>query len=104
MTSTKATVIVSDMLKDAGRCIDGYGMVWMRRLKAPLKQISKAVSTTEGLPKWWLAGALLDAHGRPPAGSYPDDPMNFYVSYMTDHARWRELLKARREAANMTAG
>ncbi len=45
-------------------------------------------------------GAPLDAQGRPPAGSYLDDLMKFYVGYMSDHSRWLELMKAKKREAD----
>ena len=48
---------MNDMLKDAGRLIGRYGMVWIRRLEAPVAEVWQAVSTTDGLSRWWLGGA-----------------------------------------------
>ena len=46
---------MSDIARDAGRVIDGLGMVWTRRLEASLDDVWLAVSTSEGLQKWWLS-------------------------------------------------
>ena len=43
-----------DLLANAGRLIDRHGMVWIRRLDAPIEQVWQAVSTEEGLAKWWI--------------------------------------------------
>jgi uncharacterized protein YndB with AHSA1/START domain len=49
---------MTDMLKDAGRFIDGYCiMLWMRKLDAPIERVWEAVSTKEGLSKWWMRGS-----------------------------------------------
>lgn len=42
------------MLEHAGRFFAGRGMVWTRRLGAPIERVWAAVSTTEGLRKWWI--------------------------------------------------
>ena len=45
---------MSDMLRDAGRFIDRHSMVWMRWLDAPVNRVWEAVSTQEGISKWWI--------------------------------------------------
>ena len=49
---------MSDMLRDAGRFIDRYGMVWLRRLDAPVERVWETVSTKEGLSHWWIVNQV----------------------------------------------
>ena len=49
---------MSDMLRDAGRFIGRHSMVWMRRLDAPVERVWEAVSTKEGLSKWWIVNKV----------------------------------------------
>lgn len=54
-------------------------------------------------------GAPLDEKGRPPAGSYLQQLMSFYVGYLADHASWATHMRSRAgprepgEAAKVTA-
>lgn len=41
------------LLADAGRLIDRHAMAWMRRLNAPLDEAWQAISTADGLRRWW---------------------------------------------------
>lgn len=43
-------------LDDAGRLLDRQSMVWLRRLDAPIERVWEAVSTSDGLSKWFLVG------------------------------------------------
>ncbi|MAF13183.1 hypothetical protein CMK11_22240 [Candidatus Poribacteria bacterium] len=42
------------LLAHAGTPLDKQTMVWTRRLDVPLEEVWHAVSTEEGLKKWWL--------------------------------------------------
>ncbi|MEM9807605.1 MAG: SRPBCC domain-containing protein [Cyanobacteria bacterium P01_D01_bin.56] len=41
-------------LDRAGRLITAHAMCWVRYLQAPIEQVWEAVSTKEGLTKWWV--------------------------------------------------
>lgn len=43
-----------EILAGAGVPLEKQTMVWTRRIKAPFGKVWKAVSTAEGLHKWWL--------------------------------------------------
>jgi hypothetical protein len=51
------TTDTGEMLKDAGHAVDGLGVVWLRYLDAPVAEVWDAISTSEGLQKWWLGGS-----------------------------------------------
>ncbi len=48
--------VMNEMLKDAAVILDS-GMVWSRRLSAPVEDVWKAVSTSPGVQQWWLGGS-----------------------------------------------
>lgn len=41
------------LLADAGRLVDRHAMAWVRRLSAPLDRAWEAISTQDGLARWW---------------------------------------------------
>jgi len=55
---TKEKSQMSDILNDAGRFIDRHSMVWMRKLDAPIERVWEAVSTKDGLSKWFLVSTI----------------------------------------------
>ncbi len=52
------------MEEDARKFVDG-AMVWTRKLDVPVERVWEAVSTKEGLSKWWMAGSPNDIDLRP---------------------------------------
>lgn len=41
------------VLADAGRLVNRHAMAWIRRLSAPLDSAWAAISTADGLARWW---------------------------------------------------
>ncbi len=46
------------MVANAGRVIGSRGMVWIRRLDAPIDEVWRTVSTKEGLDRWWITRSV----------------------------------------------
>lgn len=46
------------LISRAGHLVDRHAMCWMRNLAGPIDEVWQAVSTLEGLKKWWLAGTV----------------------------------------------
>jgi uncharacterized protein YndB with AHSA1/START domain len=42
------------LVANAGKVVGNRGMLWIRRLDVPLEDVWHAVSTKEGLDRWWL--------------------------------------------------
>ena len=59
------TTPVGKLLENAGRLVNRHSMVWLRRLEAPLETVWVAVSTSEGLRKWWMAPSKITMDLRP---------------------------------------
>ena len=44
----------SRFMADAGLLVERHAMVWMRRVEAPIDLVWAAISTKEGLARWWV--------------------------------------------------
>ena len=49
---------VPSMVANAGRVVGSRGMVWIRRLDAPIDEVWRTVSTKAGLDRWWLTRSV----------------------------------------------
>jgi uncharacterized protein YndB with AHSA1/START domain len=50
----------NDLFENAGRFIGRHAMVWIRKLDIPVTQVWQAVSTKQGLDKWWIRPVEID--------------------------------------------
>ena len=48
----------AEFMANAGKVVGFRGMLWMRRLDVPVKDVWTAISTKEGLDKWWLTRSV----------------------------------------------
>ena len=48
------TIADGPLLERAGRLADAHAMYWLRRLEGPIEDVWQAVSTLDGLKKWWI--------------------------------------------------
>jgi uncharacterized protein YndB with AHSA1/START domain len=44
----------AEFVANAGKVVGYRGMLWIRRFNVPVKAVWEAISTKEGLDKWWL--------------------------------------------------
>lgn len=67
------TTVANELQARAGVLVERHAMVWTRYLDAPLAEVWSAVSTREGLARWWLVppkafelreGGVFDHHWR----------------------------------------
>jgi len=66
------------MLENAGRFIDRHTMVWMRKLDVPVARVWEAVSTKQGLDKWWMCPVEIDLR---PGGAFSHHWENTITDY-----------------------
>ena len=56
--SRQAQSFTQELVADAGRTVGFRGMLWTRRLDAPVDKVWELVSTKEGLDKWFLTRSV----------------------------------------------
>ena len=47
-----------ELTANAGKVVGIRGMLWIRRLSIPIEDVWTAISTKEGLDKWWLTRSV----------------------------------------------
>ena len=57
-----------DLYENAGKFINRFTMVWIRKLNVPIKHVWEAVSTKQGLDEWWMCPVEIDLQ---PGGAFP---------------------------------
>jgi uncharacterized protein YndB with AHSA1/START domain len=48
----------SELAANAGKVVGVRGMLWIRRLSIPVEDVWTAISTKEGLDRWWLTRSV----------------------------------------------
>jgi|TARA_B100000315_G_scaffold189448_1_gene179282 uncharacterized protein YndB with AHSA1/START domain len=48
----------AEFMANAGKVVGFSGMLWVRRLDVPVEDVWAAISTEEGLDKWWLTRSV----------------------------------------------
>ena len=50
----------NDLVENAGRFVGRHAMVWTRGFDVPVEQVWEAISTKDGLDKWWITPVEID--------------------------------------------
>ncbi len=50
----------NDLVENAGRFVGRHAMVWTRGFDVPVEQVWEAISTKDGLDKWWIIPVEID--------------------------------------------
>jgi len=58
------------ILANAGYLVDTHAMCWVRNLQSPLDEAWRAVSTLEGLQKWWIVPGCTKTFELKPGGVF----------------------------------
>ena len=91
-----------EFMANAGKVVGFRGMLWIRRLNVPVKDVWAAISTKEGLDTWWLTrsveidlrpGGLFRHHWTNTIGDFKTNEFIDFVGAPVDAASRNHLMR-----------